>query len=99
MRVLQKLIEIEQISNFPIHLTNSQLNCLIFAKKQRNLSKIIILPSCAEELGTAKQGNDLKLFNNWSFQTTFNVEDVIFNVRSDFRKYFKQNLLRLSFCR
>ena len=26
------------------------------------LSKIIILPSCAEELRTAKQGNDLKHF-------------------------------------
>ena len=27
----------------------------------KNLSKIIILPLCAEELRTARQGNDLKV--------------------------------------
>ena len=33
-RVLQKLAQIEQISNFPINFTNSQFNCIIFVKKQ-----------------------------------------------------------------
>ena len=47
------------IFNFPINFTTCQFNCIIFAKEQRNLSKIIILPSCAEELRTAKQRNDL----------------------------------------
>ena len=40
-----------------------QFNCIIFVKKHWNLSKIIILPSCAEELRSAKWGNDLKLCN------------------------------------
>ena len=41
-----------------MNFTKCQFNC-IFVKEHRNLSKIIILPSCAEELRTAKQGNDL----------------------------------------
>ena len=39
-----------------------QFNCIIFGKEQWNLSRIIILPSCAEELRTAKQGIDLNIF-------------------------------------
>ena len=33
-RVLQKLAQIEHISNFPIDFTNSQFNCIIFVKEQ-----------------------------------------------------------------
>ena len=53
-RVLQKLAKIEQISIFSINFTNCQLNCINFVKEQWNLARIIILPSCAEELRTAK---------------------------------------------
>ena len=49
-----------QISIFPINFTNCQFNCIAFVMKHRNLSKIIILPSRAEELRTAKRWNDLK---------------------------------------
>ena len=42
-RVLQKLVEIEQISIFPINFTNCQFNCIIFVKEQWNLSQPIAL--------------------------------------------------------
>ena len=58
--MLQKLTHLEQVSIFPIDFTNCQFNC-IFAKELCNLSKIIVLPACVEELRTAKQWNDLKL--------------------------------------
>ena len=61
-RVLQKLPLIEQISIFSINFTNFQFNCIVFVKEHLNLSKIIILPSCAEELRTAKWWNDLNYF-------------------------------------
>ena len=48
---------LKQISIFQLILPMS-FNCKIFVKEQLNLSKIIILPSCAEERRTAKQGND-----------------------------------------
>ena len=52
-------LKIEQILIFPINFTKCQFNCIIFVKEHRNLSKIIILPSCAEELRSAKRRNDL----------------------------------------
>ena len=56
---LQKLANIEQI---PINFTNCQFNCIIFVKEQQNISKIIIISSCTEELRTAKQWiNELKI--------------------------------------
>ena len=55
-RVLQKLAQIEQISIFSINFMNCQFNCIIIiVKEQSNLLKIEILPSCTEELCTAKQ--------------------------------------------
>ena len=47
-RVLKKLALIEQISIFPISFTSCQFYCILFAKEWLNLSKIIILSSCAK---------------------------------------------------
>ena len=33
-RVLQKLPQVEQMSNFPINFTDCQFNCIIFVKEQ-----------------------------------------------------------------
>ena len=60
--VLQKLafsLAFKQISIFPINLTKCQINCIIIVKEHWNLSRITILPSCAEELRSAKRENDL----------------------------------------
>ena len=54
-RVLQKLAQIEHISIFPINLI-SIVNLTVYLSRNNEIShKMIILPSCAEELRTAKQ--------------------------------------------
>ena len=60
-RVLQKLVLIEQISIFLINFTNCLFKCITFVKATMKPLKNMILPSCVEELHTAKQGNDLKM--------------------------------------
>ena len=54
-RVLQKLTQIEHISIFPINLI-SIVNLTVYLSRNNEIShKMIILPSCAEELRTTKQ--------------------------------------------
>ena len=49
-----------RVLQFTINFTNFQFNCIVYVKEHRNLSKMRILPSCAEELRIAKRWNDLK---------------------------------------
>ena len=65
---------------FPTNFTNCQFNCIIFVKEKLNLPKIIILPLCAEELCTAKPGNDLKM-QIFVLERTFSFQFVSFFCR------------------
>ena len=76
-QVLKSWLKLNKFQSFQLILPIVNLS-ITFVKEQRNLSKFIILPSWAEDLHTAKQGNDLKwLYNTCSDKSLLSILNYI----------------------